>query len=366
MSKPTAAAIKRFEERFSKLFGEGTIGRASDIAPYEVISTGSLTLDYMLSVGGYVEGRLVEIWGPEGTGKTRLSLLAMAEAQRKHPDKLVAFIDMEQKIDRAWMELHGVDTSKVHLIEPQSAEDVADAMKEIVSSGFHSMVVLDSIGSMISEAEKEKAAAEATVGKVPGIVTRMVKIAAVEAQKTGTVVIFINQVRANLSYGADIQTPGGWALKHATTMKLRLKRTSTPPMKVKIAGEDRTVGHEVAIVIERNGVANAYRTAIVSMLHVPTDKFGPVGIDRADEAVTLGLRAGVITQSGAWYSIFEEGHPHYERLQGREAVVNTLRSKPETLEKVRQRVLSSVVGEVTDEVAPEDIPDGPDFLRGQG
>lgn len=352
--KATAAAIKKFEERFSKVFGEGTIRRASEVAPYEVISTGSLTLDYRLSVGGYVEGRLVEIWGPDGVGKTRLSLLGIAEAQKKHPHKLTAFIDMEQKLDKDWAAAHGVDTSKLHLIVPQSAEDVADALKEVVSSGFFSMVVLDSIGAMIPEVEKEKGADEATVGLQAKIVTRMVKILAVEAAKNGTVVIFINQVRANIGYGADTTTPGGFALRHVTTMKFKMRRTGTTPLKVKIAGEERTVGHEVAVVIERNGVANAYRTAMVTMLHVPTEKYGLIGVDQADEATTLGLDTGVIERSGAWYTVYGE------RLQGRDAVVSYLRSNPDVVGRLRTDILSSVVGEVIEEVTPEDI-EGPQF-----
>src|SRR5690606_17009642 len=158
-----ATALKRFEERFSKSFGAGTLQRSAEVNPYEVISTGSLTLDYCLSVGGYVEGRLVEIWGPDGVGKTTLSLIGLAEAQRKHPDKMVAFIDMERKFDKAWAASHGVDLERLYLYSPETAEDVADALKELCNSGLVSMVVLDSVGAMIPEKEIEKGADEATM-----------------------------------------------------------------------------------------------------------------------------------------------------------------------------------------------------------
>ena len=136
------------------MFGAETLKRSSEVNPYEVISTGSLTLDYRLSVGGYVEGRLVEIWGPDGVGKTTLSIMGMREAQKKHPDKMVAFIDMEQKFDKAWAATHGVDLGRLYLYTPETAEDVADAMKELCSSGLVSMVVLDSVGAMLPKMER--------------------------------------------------------------------------------------------------------------------------------------------------------------------------------------------------------------------
>ena len=228
------AALRKFEERFSKAFGEGNLHRSSEVNPYEVISTGSLTLDYRLTVGGYVEGRLVEIWGPDGVGKTTLALMGLAEAQKKHQDKMVAFIDMEQKFDSAWAVTHWIDLERIYVYTPESAEDVADALKEFCSSGLFSMVVLDSIGAMIPEVEKTKDAGDAVMGKQAIIVTRMVKIAAVEAARTGTAVLLVNQVRANLGFGADMTTGGGFALKHVTTMKFKLRRTATPPFKVKL------------------------------------------------------------------------------------------------------------------------------------
>lgn len=365
MVKTSAAALKKFEERFAKSFGPDSLKRSSEINPYEVISTGSLTLDYRLTVGGYVEGRLVEVWGPDGVGKTTLSLMGLAEAQKKHPDKMVAFIDMEHKFDRAWAVAHGVDLERTYIYSPDSAEGVADAMKELCSSGVISMVVLDSVGAMIPEVEKEKDADQATMAVQAKIVTRMVKIAAVEAAKTGTVVLLINQVRANLSYGADTTTGGGFALKHVTTMKLKLRKTGTPAYKTNVGKEDRIVGHELAIYIERNGVAPAFRTAIVSLLHVSTEKYGPLGLDAADEATTLGVETGVIEQGGAWYTL-----PGGVRCNGRPKVVEALRADAVMLDAVKKAALSSVLADVhEDEVLPKDIPeesDGkPKFRKGR-
>ena len=350
-SKASASALTKFEEKFAKSFGVGTLTRSAVINPYEVISTGSLALDYALGVGGFVEGRLHEIWGPEGIGKTRVALLTIVQAQRKHPDKMAAFIDVEQKMDAKWAAAHGVDLERLFLYRPNTAEDVADAVKEFVASGLVSLVVIDSIGAMIPEREKEKDAGDAVVGKQAQIVTRMVKIAAAEAPKTSTTVVIINQQRANLAYGADTTTGGGFALKHATTTKLKVKRSGAKtPIKVTINGEERTIGHEIAITVERNGVANAYRTATITMFHVETEKYGPIGIDIADETVTLGLKTRVIKQRGAWYDL-----PDSSTHQGREALLQAVRENLTVQEQIRDLVLQTMAGTIKPEESPEDI-----------
>lgn len=352
--KASASALAQFEEKFAKTFGDGALDTGTGkVKDYEVISTGILSLDYEVGVGGLVEGRLVEYWGPDGIGKTRAAILAMVEAQRKHPSKRVAFIDVEQKFDRKWAQDHGLDLKRMYLFAPSNAEDVADAVKEFVRSGLISMIVVDSIGAMIPEAEKTKDADAAVMAQQAKIVTRMVKIAASEAPKTSTAIILINQVRANLSYGADTTTSGGFALKHVTTMKMKFKRTGTEAFKAKVNGQDVVVGHEIAIVVERNGVAPAYRTATASMFNVPTEKYGPIGVDQADQAVTMGIRTGVIRQGGAWYDL-----PTGQHLQGRAAVLDTLRTDTDALEAVRIRVLDIAAGKAyAEEQTPEDIPE---------
>lgn len=357
-SRAASIAVAKFEEKFGKAYGADTLKRASEVVPYEVLPTGSVTLDYKLGVGGLVEGRLHEVWGPDGVGKTTFALIVMAEAQRRHPDRWGAFIDMEHKLDRAWAVAHGVDLTRLHIFEPDDAESVADAMKDFCRSGLHSLIVLDSVGSMIPKSEIDKDADEVVVGKQANIVTRMVKLNAVEAARSGATPLLINQVRANLGYGADTTTGGGFALKHATTTKLKIKRTGTPPYKVKIDGEDRIVGHEIAITVERNGVAPAYRTATISLIHVPTEKYGPVGIDRADEAATIGIDTGIIQQSGAWYTLPQTG----ERVQGRDSVVRALRADPGLVEHIRANALVTVAHEVHEEEQAEGGK--PNFRRG--
>lgn len=349
-SSSTRAATA-FEERFAKAFGAGALQHDAVINPYEVIPTGSLTLDYALGVGGLVEGRLHEAWGPEGVGKTTMSLYFLANAQAKHPDKHVAFIDVEQKMDRAWAAAHGVDLNRLYLFHPTNAEDVADAVKEFIRSGVISAIVVDSIGAMLPEKEKEKDAGDAVMAAQAKIVTRMVKIAAAEAGPKGCSLYLINQVRANLNYGADTTSGGGFALKHATTTKLKFKRTGTVPFKVKTNGEDVVVGHEIAIVVERNGVAPAYRTATFVIFNQDTEKYGPLGIDKADEAATMGLKTRVIKQRGGWYDT-----PDGQSYNGRSALVDAIRGDLTLQDQIREQVLATVAGTIKiEEDAPEEI-----------
>jgi recombination protein RecA len=344
----SARALDAFQQKMTKTFGEGVFSMTGDIAAYDVIPTGSIVLDYYLGVGGYVTGRLHEIWGPEGAGKTTMSLIAVREAQRKFPEKLTAWLDVEQRLDKPWAVQHGVDLSRMMIVTPGSAEDVADQLKEICRSGLFSMAVVDSVGAMLPEKAKDKDADESVMGKEAQVITRMVKLNAVEAKKSNTTVLLLNQVRANFGYGADTTTPGGFALKHATTTKLNIKRAggTDTAFKVKMNGEDRVVGHMLAVNIQRNSVAPAYRTAQFPMFYIPTDKFGPVGIDSADEAATIGSLAKVIQLSGSWYTITFTG----ERVQGRDALVAALREDPGTVAKIRElALLANAPAEVGDD-----------------
>lgn len=197
----SARALDAFQAKMAKTFGEGVFSLTSDIAAYDVIPTGSIVLDYYLGVGGYVTGRLHEIWGPEGAGKTTMSLIAVREAQRKFPEKLTAWIDVEQRLDKPWAVQQGVDLSRMVIVTPGSAEDVADQLKEICRSGLFSIAVVDSVGAMLPEKAKDKDADESVMGKEAQVITRMVKLNAVEAKKSNTTVLLLNQVRANFGYG---------------------------------------------------------------------------------------------------------------------------------------------------------------------
>lgn len=341
---PLQKSMAQFMEKQSKSYGGGVFHQAF-IKPYEVISTGSLTLDRAMIVGGYVEGRLYEIWGHDSAGKTTLAINGLIQAQKKHPDKAVMIIDVEQRFDPKWAQMHGLDLDRLMVVSPSSAEQVADQLKDSLRTGMFSMIVLDSIGAMLPEKEAEKDAGEATVGLHAKLVTRMVKIATYDAVVTGTVVIFINQVRAAIgSYGADTTTPGGNALKHCTTAKLAVRRSGGGAL---LDGKDQ-VGHLTTVKVERNSVGKAYRSAEYALLYVPTAKYGPMGIDTALEAATVGKEAGILTLGGAWYTNTLNG----DRFNGWDKLVTHFRKHPDEVLAIREAALEALSDQVVvDEMA---------------
>ena len=360
MPPSNTRALNAFMAKMDKNYGEGVFRMAGEPEPYRVISTGSILFDRATIVGGYVKGRIVEVWGPEDGGKSTLAFIAVAQAQRQEPDKIAVYIDMEHKADKKYARALGVDLGRMMLVQPDTAEDVADQVKDSIRSGLVSIVVLDSIGGMISKVEKDKDADEATVGIVPKIVTRMVNIAAVEAPKTDTVVFIINQVREKVGqkHGNPETTPGGRALKHGTTMKIKVSKVFDSGLKAMVDGAQREVAHRMAILVQRSKVGPAYRSAEITLFTEPSEEYGPfVGIDTANEAVQLGIEQGIIKQSGAWYSLVADPE---QKAQGKPAMANFLRTqRPDLIATIRQSAidaLSSLVV-VEEPFDPDDVPD---------
>jgi recombination protein RecA len=332
-------AIEKFEATFAKSFGEGVMRRASAVLPYDVISTGSIALDYAMGSGGYIKGRLTELWGPTSLGKTTLALIGAAQAQKAVPDRMVALIDQEKTFDEDWAVAHGVDPTRLLLITPTTAEDAADYMKTLIESDQVSMVVLDSIGAMLPAKEAEKDAGDAVVGVGAKIVTRMVKIATNLASEHQVAVVLVNQIRASIGsfVGPDITRPGGHALQHCTTHVLKFRRTKEAPYFIGTDDDKTQVGQQIAITVEKNKVAPPKKTAIVTFFNQATEKYGPVGIDRAFESFTLGKRLGSVERTGAWYTL-----PDTSRHNGEDAVKAYLREHPEVQDMIRTKALASV------------------------
>jgi recombination protein RecA len=346
-----AAAMRAFETRFAKVFGDKATLRRQERSQYDVISTGSLLLDQATGVGGTIQGRITEIWGPEGTGKTTLALIGIAQAQRANPGAMQGWIDMEQRYDADWAAKLGVDTSRLYLAEPTSAEEVADVTKVMLTSGLMNKVVVDSVGGMVSEGEKEKDAGEVTVGQVPKIVTRMVKIAAVEARIHKVDFWIINQVRARIGgptgRGADTTRGGGFALGHSSTLRMKTRKTG----ETLTIGKDDTVvqvGFEVAVKVEKNSVASPGRVARIMVINQATEKFGPIGIDQATEAHTLATQLDLFDRSGS-HVTFADG----TKVNGREKAIEHIRAHPEIITKIREIALARVAHEIRETPAEE-------------
>jgi recombination protein RecA len=335
MSVPPA--MKKFRQKLDSRYGARLTTLVENPVQYEIISTGSITLDLATGVGGLVRGRTHEFVGPPGVCKTTLSILAAAEHQRV-TKKAVGWIDMEQSFDFEWAASLGLDTSERMLthIYPDDAEDVSDMLKMMSQSELYGIIVIDSIGGMESRKAFEKDADGVTMGRNAQVITRMVKLAASEARKNNITVLYINQLRANLSgmAGAADIAAGPKALQYNTTMSIKLYRkgSSKGDTVQKIgSGDDE---HEIGRVF----VAKVMRSRV-----------SPQG----KQAAVVGIRTGVIKVGGAYYT-----PPGYEKgLNGRPRLVAALKKDPVTVELIRKEALALVADTITEETVMEEIPD---------
>ena len=259
-ARSNAKGLAKLRDEMEKRYGETQISRRERVEPYQVTSTGSLSLDLALRVGGWVEGRIHEIVGQEGVGKTTIAINSMAEAQAKYPHLACGYIDMEQTFDWDWAESNRLVTDDDHFLHvyPEDSEDVSDQVRMMMATGLFKMIVVDSIGGMESKQAFTKEAEEAVVGRNAQIITRMAKRLAVDANKHRCTALLINQYRANIGNpkGRDL-TAGPKSLKYATTTKVELSRTGQTPLKFKFPEDDepQVVAKEVRARVTRNKVA---------------------------------------------------------------------------------------------------------------
>lgn len=309
----------------------------------DVVSTGSVTLDLALRRGGWPRGRICELIGQPGSGKTTTVITSMREHQLRHPDLAVGYIDMEQTFDYEWAESHGLDTSAERFLHvfPRDSEDVADVLRKIVDSPLFSCVVVDSIGGMESRKALVKDAEDTLPGRNAQVITRMVKVAATRARLTGKTILLVNQFRANIGgYGPDEIAAGPKILGYATTVQVTFRRTAEKPLTVKLGGVDEEVGRQFRARVVR---AKTFASGLVAeywILNQPSEKFGPVGIWRADEALVLGLRMKEITLAGAWYTL-----PGGEQVQGEAATRLALAEQPSLIQAIREKAIQQIGSE---------------------
>lgn len=350
----TPPSMSKFRDQLEKRYGS-RLTPVKEQKGYEIISTGSLTLDVAMRTGGWVRGRTHEMIGPQGVGKTTLCILTAIEHQ-KATKKAVGWIDMEQSFDFIWAESLGLDTSPEMFthISPDNSEDVSDMNKIMAQSELYGLIVIDSIGGMESKKAFDKDAEESTMGRNAQVITRMVKHAAVLARRNNITVIYVNQLRANLSgLGVSDIAAGPRALQYNTTFSVKLSRKGGPSAdttrKIKIGDIEDEVGRLFVAKVQRSRVSPQGRQAEFWLFNQETQQYGPVGIDKVDEAVSLGIRMGVIKQAGAFYTL-----PGDEKaVQGRPKVVAELRKRPEMVQTIRTEALQMVAHEVTEEEEDE-------------
>ena len=305
-----------------KQFGKGSImclGENTHMK-IDVVSSGCLSLDIALGVGGYPKGRIIEIYGPESSGKTTFALQANAEVQKQ--GGRAAFIDAEHALDPVYAKRLGVDTNSLLLSQPDTGEQALEICDALVRSEAVSIIVIDSLAALVPQAEIDGEMGDAHVGLQARLMSQALRKLSGTISKTNTIAIFINQLREKVGvmYGNPETTTGGRALKFYSTIRLDIRRNEQLKM------GDGVVGNKTTVKVVKNKVAPPFKTAIVDIMYGE-------GISREGEIIDLGAEAGIIEKTGAWYSY--QG----EKLgQGKENVKLLLKEQPELKEELEEKV----------------------------
>lgn len=329
-----------------KKFGKGSIMRFGDGGPdlhVEAIPTGSVALDAALGIGGVPRGRIVEIYGPESSGKTTLSLEILAEAQAM--GGVVAFIDAEHALDPGYAARIGVDIDEVLISQPDTGEQALEICDMLVRSGAIDVVVVDSVAALVPRAEIEGEIGDTTVGLQARLMSQALRKLAGSLSKSNTTCIFINQLREKIGvmFGNPETTPGGRALKFFSSVRMDIRRVDS----IKQGGD--IVGNRVRVKVVKNKVAPPFKVAEFDIMY-------GTGISKEGSILDLGVECGVVDKSGAWYTY--EG----ERLgQGREAAKEFLRVTPELCLEIETKVRAAVGldGAAVEEAPEEEAQDAP-------
>ncbi|MDA7549203.1 recombinase RecA [Schleiferiaceae bacterium] len=315
-------ALKLTMDRMDKAYGKGTVMKMGDAPVIEVesIPTGSLTLDIALGVGGYPMGRVVEIYGPESSGKTTLTLHAIAECQRK--GGIAAFIDAEHAFDRTYAESLGINTDDLIVSQPDNGEQALEIADNLVRSGAIDILIIDSVAALTPKAEIEGEMGDARVGLHARLMSQALRKLTGTISKTNCCVIFINQLREKIGvmFGNPETTTGGNALKFYSSVRLDIRRST------QIKDGDRVMGNRTRVKVVKNKVAPPFRLAEFDIMY-------GLGISKAGELIDLGVEHDILTKSGSWFSYGET------RLgQGRDTVKQLFIDNPELAEEVEGKI----------------------------
>ena len=328
-ANPNAERLKALQAAMAKIekdFGKGSIMKLGDesVEDVDTIPTGSLSLDAALGVGGYPKGRIIEIFGPESSGKTTLALHAIAEAQKA--GGLAAFIDAEHALDRFYAAKLGVNTDDLLISQPDNGEQALEIADQLIRSSAIDIIVIDSVAALTPKAEIEGDRGDNKVGLQARLMSQALRKLTSSISKTNTTCIFINQLREKIGimFGNPETTTGGNALKFYSSVRLDIRRVTT------LKDGDTPIGNQVRVKIVKNKVAPPFRKAEFEIT------FGE-GISRAGEIVDLGVELGILKKSGSWFSYGET------RLgQGRDAVKKLIKDNPELSEEIEAQIAEAL------------------------
>lgn len=323
-------ALQLTVDRLEKTYGKGTIMRLGDDSVVEVdsIPTGSLSLDIALGVNGLPRGRVVEIYGPESSGKTTLAIHALAECQKQ--GGIAAFIDAEHAFDRTYAKALGVDTENLLISQPDNGEQALEIAENLIRSGAIDIIVIDSVAALVPRSEIEGEMGDSKMGLQARLMSQAMRKLTGTIGRTGCCCIFINQLREKIGvmFGNPETTTGGNALKFYASMRLDIRRSGSA-IKDK---EGNVVGNHVKVKVVKNKLAPPFRVAEFDIM------FGE-GISKTGEIVDLGVDHDIIQKSGAWYS-YEDA----KIAQGREAAKQFLMDNPEVAAEIEKKIKAKILG----------------------
>ncbi|GAB3908259.1 recombinase RecA [Larkinella knui] len=319
-------ALQTTIEKLDKAYGKGTVMRLSEskVVDIPVISTGSLGLDLALGIGGVPRGRVVEIYGPESSGKTTLTLHCIAEAQKA--GGLAAFIDAEHAFDRSYAEKLGIDTKNLLISQPDNGEQALEIAEHLISSGAIDIIVIDSVAALVPKAELEGDMGDSKMGLQARLMSQALRKLTGVINKTGCCCIFINQLREKIGvmFGNPETTTGGNALKFYSSVRLDIRRIG------QIKDGDEIMGNRTKVKVVKNKLAAPFKVIEFDIMYGQ-------GISKVGEVLDLAVELEIVKKSGSWFSY--EGN----RLsQGRDAVKNLLADNPELMAELEAKIRAQV------------------------
>ncbi|MDR0430930.1 MAG: recombinase RecA [Tannerellaceae bacterium] len=319
-------ALRAAMDKIEKNYGKGSIMKMGDeiVEEVEVISTGSIALNAALGVGGYPRGRVIEIYGPESSGKTTLAIHAIAESQKA--GGLAAFIDAEHAFDRFYAEKLGVDITNLYISQPDSGEQALEIAEQLIRSSAVDIIVIDSVAALTPKAELEGEMGDSKMGLQARLMSQALRKLTAAINKTNTTCIFINQLRDKIGvmFGNPETTTGGNALKFYASVRLDIRRIG------QLKDGEEVKGNQVRVKVVKNKVAPPFRKAEFDIM------FGE-GISHAGEIVDLGSDLGIIKKSGSWYSYNDT-----KLGQGRDAAKQCINDNPELAEELSTQIFEKL------------------------
>jgi recombination protein RecA len=348
MDKDKSKALDAALSQIERSFGKGSImrlGKGQKPVEIEVVSTGSLGLDIALGVGGLPRGRIVEIYGPESSGKTTLTLHVIAEAQKK--GGICAFVDAEHALDPVYARKLGVNLDDLLISQPDTGEQALEIADTLVRSGAVDVLVIDSVAALTPKAELDGEMGEVQPGLQARLMSQALRKLTGSISRSNTMVIFINQIRMKIGvmYGSPETTTGGNALKFYASVRLDIRRIST------LKERDEAIGNSTRVKVVKNKVAPPFK-------QVEFDIMYGEGISKVGELIDLGVKAGIVDKSGAWFSYDSQ------RLgQGRENAKQFMKDNPDIANKIEASIRQNA-GLLADRILDEAVPTPEDLDEG--